>query len=315
MNERPTEHTTSRAALHDLHVRRDAPGVARVLGMWVVLAPALAATAHLHAQGNPVWWLAALIAAAAHLMMFPAMHEAAHGTAFASAWLNRAVTAMGAFFMLQSPTFFREFHWEHHRSTQDPERDPEIGGHPEIVGEWPRNPLHYLAVACGQMLLVVKAGFTLLASLPLPAGLWQWAFPYIKPELRARVAWESRAVAAGYALALIVGFEHVDGFAGVVAVWPLSHVLLGLFVMPEHTGLPVEGSQFDRTRTIHTNALLRWCMWNMPYHAEHHAHPAVPFHAAAELHRRIRGELRHEAPGYLAFHRQALRRSLALGAD
>jgi fatty acid desaturase len=49
---------------------------------------------------------------------------------------------------------------------------------------------------------------------------------------------------------------------------------------------------------------VRFLAWNMPFHTEHHANPAVPFHALPELHRRERAKLRAVAPGYVAFHRE-----------
>src|SRR5207244_5228595 len=39
--------------------------------------------------------------------------------------------------------------------------------------------------------------------------------------------------------------------------------------------------------------------WNMPYHAEHHAYPAVPFHALPQLHARIRGKIDNLELGYV----------------
>ena len=35
-------------------------------------------------------------------------------------------------------------------------------------------------------------------------------------------------------------------------------------------------------------------MWNMPYHAEHHAYPSVPFHALPQLHKALDSELVHQ---------------------
>jgi fatty acid desaturase len=49
-----------------------------------------------------------------------------------------------------------------------------------------------------------------------------------------------------------------------------------------------------------TWALVRLSAWNMPYHAEHHAYPAVPFHALPRLHARVRDRLANLEPGYLA---------------
>jgi fatty acid desaturase len=94
----------------------------------------------------------------------------------------------------------------------------------------------------------------------------------------------------------------------VLLAWPLAHLLLGFYLMPEHTGLPAEGTQCERTRSVESNALVRWLMWNMPLHAVHHAQPGVPFHAVPELHRLFAPRLSHVTRGYLAFHGEALRR-------
>jgi fatty acid desaturase len=60
------------------------------------------------------------------------------------------------------------------------------------------------------------------------------------------------------------------------------------------------------TRTTYTNGLIRFLAWNMPYHAEHHAFPAVPFHRLPEVNRAIRDRLKSTAPGYRAVQRAIL---------
>jgi len=47
-------------------------------------------------------------------------------------------------------------------------------------------------------------------------------------------------------------------------------------------------------------------MWNMPYHAEHHAYPGVPFHRLPELHETIKDELKEKDDGYAEFHKTVL---------
>jgi fatty acid desaturase len=49
----------------------------------------------------------------------------------------------------------------------------------------------------------------------------------------------------------------------------------------------------------------------MPFHVEHHAFPAVPFHALREVNVLIRSRIEVSAPGYLAVHRALIRRLLA----
>jgi fatty acid desaturase len=44
----------------------------------------------------------------------------------------------------------------------------------------------------------------------------------------------------------------------------------------------------------------------MPYHAEHHAYPALPFHALPAAHRVLKAEIAVQAPGYIAVHREIL---------
>jgi len=53
--------------------------------------------------------------------------------------------------------------------------------------------------------------------------------------------------------------------------------------------------------------VVRFFAWNMPYHAEHHALPSVPFHALPMLHRELAADLKVVSPGYLAVHREILR--------
>ena len=47
-------------------------------------------------------------------------------------------------------------------------------------------------------------------------------------------------------------------------------------------------------------------MWNMPFHAEHHLYPTIPFHFLPALHREVRAGVRHVAPGYVAANREII---------
>jgi fatty acid desaturase len=48
-------------------------------------------------------------------------------------------------------------------------------------------------------------------------------------------------------------------------------------------------------------------MWNMPYHAEHHSYPQIPFYQLPEAHLKMRANLAHIAPGYIAANRAIVR--------
>ena len=43
-------------------------------------------------------------------------------------------------------------------------------------------------------------------------------------------------------------------------------------------------------------------MWNMPYHAEHHAFPAVPFHSLPALNKVLKSEIKHKDESLVDFH-------------
>lgn len=305
----------SRNEMKGLMTRRDGPGLLLFAAQLSAFLALSFLSVRLAAVDHPLTAPVVALNGLVLLMFFASMHEAGHGTAFATPWLNRAVTWISAPLMLQAPTFFREFHFEHHRRTSDPEGDPEISGAPGLLGPWPSNPLFYLAQASGQHLLVGKALFTLSTAL-LPAGLvFDRLYPFVRPALRPAVVRESRLVVLLLGGACWLGLTLAPGFGAFLAAWPVAHLGLGLFVMPEHTGLDREGSQIHRTRSTRSNALVRRAMWNMPCHAEHHAFPAVPFHALPRLSRLLDAELENRCRGYLAFHAEALRRSFQGGGN
>ncbi|MDH5538878.1 MAG: fatty acid desaturase, partial [Rhizobacter sp.] len=58
--------------------------------------------------------------------LFTALHETAHQTAFRTRAGNFLVGHLSAFVILLPYEYYRAFHWDHHRYTQDPARDPEL---------------------------------------------------------------------------------------------------------------------------------------------------------------------------------------------
>jgi fatty acid desaturase len=299
----------AREALRPLMVRRDAPGIVRIVVQVSLLAVSGFATVELSSRGHWGWVATVLVAGATLATLFPALHEAGHATAFRTPIFNEIVVWICAVAMLQAPSFFREFHWQHHRKTQDREHDPEIGFSAELLDGWPSNPFVYLLLVSGQSLMFGKLMFTIACALFPTASSWERFFPFIRAERRQRIAWESRFVLVLLGTGVWAGLTFVPGFGALLLAWPIAHVVLGFYVMPEHTGLPHDGSQLHRTRTVLSNALVRWFMWNMPYHAVHHAHPSLPFHAVPEANRLLEPALEHVSRGYVAFHLEALRRA------
>ena len=84
----------------------------------------------------------------------------------------------------------------------------------------------------------------------------------------------------------------------------LGQPFLRLYLLAEHWGCANGSDMFVNTRTTETNGLVRLLAWNMPYHVEHHAYPAVPFHSLPALHPLVRAEIVVLTPGYRALHRR-----------
>ncbi|MDG2335388.1 MAG: fatty acid desaturase [Myxococcota bacterium] len=290
-------------------LKKDGPGLARAAVTVVSFALSGWAAVHFYNQQSLAAWVALILCAVALVGFFPLMHETGHRTAFSSDFANSAGTWLGALPMLQSPSFFREMHLAHHRWTQDPERDPEISLAPDFFTDWAGNPLSYLVRVSGQPLMLGKLAFTLACAF-FPYSLWHPLFPFVGQDKRRRVAWESRLsallIVGGGGLGLLL----VPGFAFFLLAWPLAHLGLGIYLMAEHSGMAHQGSQFERTRTFLVHPGLSWLMWNMPYHAEHHAYPAIPFHTLPSLHQQSDPAELISAESLMAFHREAIRRCL-----
>ncbi|MGO4840776.1 fatty acid desaturase, partial [Rhizobiaceae sp. 2RAB30] len=71
-----------------------------------------------------------------------------------------------------------------------------------------------------------------------------------------------------------------------------------------HTRCPHVANMLENTRTTFTTTLVRFVAWNMPYHAEHHAYPAVPFHKLPRFHQVVRDHLKVTERGYARFNRR-----------
>jgi fatty acid desaturase len=228
--------------------------------------------------------------------LFAPMHECVHRTAFASRRANVAVGWIAGVLSFYNSTFYWYFHSWHHRYTQDPARDPELM-YPKAdsrlaylrevssVNFWSRRMLDYPRLALG-----------------LVKGL-----PFLPDGARHEIALSMSAqllVYAAAAASVVLGSTMVlfYWFLPVVLAQPLLRAVL----IAEHTGCSESPDGLSNTRTTLAYAPLRRLMWNMPFHAEHHLYPAIPFHLLPAAHRVLRQHLAHVAPGYPAANREIL---------
>ena len=277
-----------RETLRTLSVRSDFKGLARLLSHFAVLGGLAVLVSVI--PFSP--WLVPALAAYGVLLifLFSPLHEAIHRTAFRARWLNDGVALVAGAVLLLPPGYFREFHFAHHRHTQDAALDPELGAvKPASLGA-------YLWLMTGILYWRERIATILRHA----SGRVDDAF--IAARKRDAIVREARLYLFIYG-ASIAASAAAGSWA--IAFYWLAPALLGqpalrLFLLAEHGGCPPLADMLKNSRTTRSNALVRWFTWNMPYHAEHHAYPGLPFHALPAAHGRLASAIEVRDRGYLA---------------
>jgi fatty acid desaturase len=272
--------------------RRDAPGLLRLAvhgGLIVVLAALILLRV-------PYWPLLIVPQGILIVFLFTTLHETIHETAFSTAWINRAVATVAGFLILLPPAWFRFFHFAHHRHTHDPDNDP------ELMSPKPETVWQYVKYLSGLPYWTGMAR-TLTAN---AAGSARDSF--VPEKARDRVVAEARWYLGVYAALLAASLAAQS--AALLWIWILPALVgqpfLRAYLLAEHTRCPHVANMLENTRTTFTTALVRFVAWNMPYHAEHHSYPAVPFHRLPQFHAIVASHLRVTENGYVRFHRKMI---------
>jgi fatty acid desaturase len=274
----------------ELTARADVPGIARLtlhLGLILALGVAVALRA-------PFWPALLLPQGVLIVFLFTTLHETIHETAFRTPWINRAVAYLSGFPILLPPNWFRYFHFAHHRYTHDPERDP------ELTSPKPETVLQYLKYLSGMPYWIGMAKVLVVNAARRNTD------SFVPEKGRAKVVFEARAFLCLYGL-LLVGSLVVQS-TDLLWSWTVP-VLVGqpflrAYLLAEHALCPHVANMLENTRTTFTTRLVRLLAWNMPYHAEHHSYPAVPFHKLPRFHLIVATHLRSTENGYVRFHKK-----------
>jgi fatty acid desaturase len=284
-----------RRAIRPLEARSDSRGLIQLGAHLAVLA--LTATA-ITAARQSIWLAPAMLAHGIVLVfLFSAEHETIHRTAFRSRWMNDATAWVAGLVLLLPPAYFRYFHFAHHRYTQDPERDPELAlPKPASFAEW-------LKQVSGWPYWRGQIG------LLFAHALGHVTAAYIPDRNRAEVIREARIFLAIYLAAAVLSIAVRSDVLLFYWIIPalLGQPFLRLYLMAEHTGCPLVADMLANSRTTLTNGAVRFIAWNMPYHAEHHAFPSVPFHGLPGMHQLLRDDIQTIDRGYLAVQRTLLK--------
>lgn len=243
----------------------------------------------------PYWGLAVPVHGVLLVFLFTLQHECTHRTPFARDGLSDALGHAIGVLLLNPFHWFRALHLAHHRWTNRP-GDPELDAPPidsRARWLWHVSGLPHWGRQAGTLLRLARGR-------ERPA--------WLATAARKRAEREARAMLALYALAaLSLVWSPLLLWLWIVPVI-VAQPFLRLYLLAEHGDCPQVADMLANTRTTFTNRLVRFLAWNMPYHAEHHLAPQVPFDRLPRLHGLIRDQLKVTAPGYRAFTRDYLAR-------
>jgi fatty acid desaturase len=285
------------AMLRELSVRSDLQGLIRAASHYGVIT-VMGALIWLVSSRYGIVWALPLIVAQSYFVafLFMVVHETAHKTAFRSRGLNLVLGHLSSFAVFLPYEYYCLFHWDHHRYTQDPARDPELLSVPI-----PRSDTQLAIAYTGLRQVAFRVGLLLRHAFTGNARS-----PWIPESKRHVIVREARLYVAGYVVLLLASL--VLHTSILLWVWVVPVLIGQSFLRPylyaEHTGCERTRSAFQNTRTTYTGIFVKWFAWNMPYHVEHHAYPSIPFHALPKLNQIVADQIVYRGPGYIAVTRE-----------
>jgi fatty acid desaturase len=227
-------------------------------------------------------------------------HEAGHGTAFKTRWINDALYQVASFQVFRRPTVWRWSHARHHTDTLVVGRDPEIAA--QVPTRWPvlignLVGLAHVAGEVRKLLLNVSGRLDAEEKTFVPESEW----PRVIREARAWVVVYAGVFGLCWALGSFVPLLFV-GLPSLYGAW-----LYLFFGLTQHAGLPENVTDHRKNcRTVYMNPVFRFLYWNMNYHVEHHMFPMVPYHALPRLHEALKSETPPAYRGTLAAYREII---------
>ncbi len=286
-----------KSVLRELLERRDGPAIRDTLLYVGLLAISGYATYALWGS----WW--ALVPMMIYGVLYASAsdarwHEAGHGTAFRTDWMNNALYEVASFLVLRESVPWRWSHTRHHSDTIIVGRDPEIAV--------PRPPdLLEMFLKCFNY-RAWRRYFTNIA-LHSVGRVTPVEATFIPPAEYPKVFFRARIYAA-----ILVA---VVGACAWYGTWlPLVFVygpnlygawLMAIYGWTQHAGL-AENVLDHRLncRTIYMNRIHRFLYWNMNYHLEHHMFPLVPYHHLPRLHAIVKDDCPEPYPSLWAAYRE-----------
>lgn len=212
-------------------------------------------------------------------------HEAGHGTAFKTRWMNTVVYHIACFMLFRNPAMWRWSHARHHSDTIIVGRDPEIVTmRPPVLF---KIGLLFIGLHTFEGFRAMFRYATTGLADEEKTFVHESDWPKVARVARIWIAICAAVVIWAIAAQSFLPFMLVGVGPAVLGSW--HFLTTGLL---QHTGMA--DNVIDHrlnTRTVYMNPISRFIYWNMNYHVEHHMFPLVPYHALPRLHETIKGDL------------------------
>ena len=272
-----------RATMRQLLQRRNGPALRNSLLWFALILASGWATCRLWGT----WWAALPYTVYAVLYASTSdarWHEAGHGTAFKTDWMNNTLYEVASFMVMRESTVWRWSHTRHHSDTIIVGRDPEISVPRPAdriailkkflgLGNYPKYVRHIVLHSFGRMTPDEKTY--------IPSSEFARIYTKARIYLAIYVGVVALAIARRSVLPLML-----VGFTSLFGSW-----LMVVYSMTQHAGMAEDVLDHRlNCRTVKMNAVNRFLYWNMNYHIEHHMYPLVPFHRLPQLHELIKDD-------------------------
>ena len=145
------------AALRELSARSNLQGIVRAVSHYGAIG-VFGTLIWLVSSTYGIAWALPLMVVQGYFVafLFMVVHETAHKTAFRSRALNLALGHLSSFAIGLPYEYYCLFHWDHHRYTQDPDRDPEL-----LVGPKPASDTQLAIAYTGLRQVAFRVGLML----------------------------------------------------------------------------------------------------------------------------------------------------------
>jgi fatty acid desaturase len=230
-------------------------------------------------------------------IMFAPLHEASHRTVFTNNQANDVLCWFAGLLSFYNSTFYRLYHKWHHRYTQILDKDPELSDRK------PTNLKEYIIEISGITWWIGKFKRHFLTAIGNLEDC-----PFIPESSRTEVIRSNRLQILVYAVAIAISIYFQQPWFITYWMLPLAvgQPILRFLLLAEHTDRPNTDNMLANTRTTLTFAPLRFLIWNISYHAEHHLYASIPFHQLGAAHTKLSSHFECVENGYFNVHRQII---------